>query len=130
MTPTWDKAIALITTLASALEAWVEIADAEDLRQSDQDALIEAEQFLQAAGQDHGYYFYAISGRLCWDDEDVTLVTLVIKADDRQAALDEYRDQMMTINGLSTSELEHLERNGEGLFVNSIVRSVSPIVEV
>jgi len=127
MTPTWDKAIDLIATLASALEAWVEIADAEDLRQSDQDALIEAEQFLQSAGQEHGYYFYAISGRICGDDEDTTLV---IKADDRQAALGEYRDQMRDMAGMTEGELEHLEGNGEGLFVNSIVRSLTPIVEV
>lgn len=73
------------------------------------------------------YRFYAVSGRVCGDDEDTTLV---IKAEDRTSALAEYREQMMAINGLSTSELEHLEANGEGIFINSVVMSTAPIHEV
>lgn len=71
--------------------------------------------------------FYAVSGRICGDDEDTTLV---IKAASRQAALDEYTETMWSLDGTPQADRELLEANGEGVFINSVVKSKTAIVEV
>lgn len=71
--------------------------------------------------------FYAVSGRVCGDDEDTTLV---FKASGRGDAISQFREQMWELEGLTPEEIDQAEACGEGVFVNSTVKSRTAIVEV
>ena len=47
-----QEAIAVVKQLRGCLSNWVEIADEEDLRDADQEALDAADQFLRNAGEE------------------------------------------------------------------------------
>lgn len=68
--------------------------------------------------------YYAITGRIWGDDED-TVLTLY--ADSKEEAINQFRHWMWEQDGSSQEDRDLLEANGEGVFINQILVSTSPI---
>jgi hypothetical protein len=120
-----EEARAIITSLTLALESWVEIADQEDQRPSDQDAIDRGLAFL---GLDHfGKYFYAVTGRMHGDDE---ATCLTFSAHSREEAVELYIESMWDLSGVSGFERERNEECGYGVCIDAVLRSNTPIIEV
>lgn len=71
--------------------------------------------------------FYAVVGRICGDDED-SILTLC--ADSKEEAINQFRHWMWEQDGSSQEDRDLLEANGEGVFVNQILVSASPITSL
>jgi hypothetical protein len=69
-------------------------------------------------------HFYAVIGRICGDDEDSVLT---LCADSREGAINEFRRWLWELDGSSQEDIELMEANGQGVFVNQILVSASPI---
>lgn len=71
--------------------------------------------------------WYAITGRVCGDDEDTVLI---FEADSKEDATREFIEQMWEMDGRCAEDREAAENEGAGIFINSVVRSSTPIEEV
>lgn len=125
------KVIGLVTKLHAALEAWVEIADEEDLRESDNEALDEAKGFLEEAAK--GWRFWAVSGRRHGDEEDTLHV---FHCADRAAAIVAFEAAMWEGRGMSQDALQaELQRvrkvmgSEVAVYINSVCASDTSIEE-
>lgn len=72
--------------------------------------------------------YYAVTGRMCGDDEDtVELIT----AESSDEAAEEFKRRKWEYTGMEGEELAEAqaeaEANGEGVFINHILVSTAPI---
>jgi len=70
--------------------------------------------------------YWAVAGRMCGDDEDHVRF---FQHCTREDAIDLFRIQAYEDEGMSVEERELAEANGEGVFVNIVLASDSPIEE-
>ncbi len=76
--------------------------------------------------------YFAVIGRMCGDDEDSVEIMTV---PDEAAAKEEFKRRMWEYTGIDDPEelaeaQENAEANGEGVFINHILTSNAPIVDV
>lgn len=71
--------------------------------------------------------FYAVIGGLYGDGEDTVLT---FAAETKEDAIQQYRDAVPVIWGLTDEELATHEASGEGIFINIVLVSSAPIHEV
>lgn len=128
---TFAKIVDLVTNLHAALEAWVEIADEGDLRESDDDALDQAKEFLSEAAK--GWRYWAVTGRKHGDEEDALHV---FHCADRTAAIAAFETAMWEGNGMSEAALQaELKRvrkvmgSEVAVYINSVCASDASIEE-
>lgn len=69
---------------------------------------------------------FLVVGRMCGDDED-TGITYHVK--ERHEAVALYVDEMWEMDGADTETRGLFERTGEGVFINGIYESETPIKE-
>lgn len=73
---------------------------------------------------------YLVVGRVCYDDEDTAYSYF---CDSAELARQMYREQMhedLRDNGWSQEEVDRAEANGEGVFINGVHESDTPIKQV
>ena len=68
--------------------------------------------------------FYAVIGRICGDDEDTVLT---LRADSKEEAINQFRHWMWEQDGSSQEDRDKLEASDQGVFVNHVLVSSSPI---
>lgn len=68
--------------------------------------------------------FYAITGRVCYCDNDATMI---FEATNAQEAVTIFVEDMASKEFVSLEDYLHAESNGEGVFIYSIVKSETPI---
>lgn len=71
--------------------------------------------------------YIAVIGRMCGDDEDTCLLFECVT---REGAINAFTEHMRLLDNMTAEELELAEANGEGVFINHVLASVSPIEEV
>lgn len=71
--------------------------------------------------------YFLIVGRILGDDEDTRIT---YHCETVQQACREYRSDMYGMENLGDEEIERLEGNGEGVFINQAFVSDAPIEDV
>lgn len=130
---TMTRACELIARLRGQLDNWVEIADDEDRRDEDDEAIEDADLFLTAAsggqtGEPERYW--AITGRIPGDDDDTLHV---VRAMDQSAAEALFADLMWDNEVGGASQREEVAKKyaaENGVFITTIAVSDYPIEEV
>lgn len=71
--------------------------------------------------------YIAVIGRMCGDDEDTCLLFECVT---REGAINAFTEHMRLLDNMTVEDLAHAEANGEGVFINHVLTSASPIEEI
>lgn len=71
--------------------------------------------------------YYLVTGRVCGDDEDTSLTFF---CDTKEQAVTDYRETMWELDGTSKDERWLMEACDQGVFINGVFVSDTPITSL